>query len=436
MQERRRVADPYKSREGLVFHHLEANPPPSAKQILAHLDIVLYERAGCVTLLDGSEPSEEMVRFARGLAIRNAGRPRERLGESLPRLLEDFKARADGSTGAIPTPWLGLNELLRGGLWPGVFVFGGLTGTGKTQLCLQIARHAAELGVPVGLVSLELGPHDLAARMLADAAGVSWSDLMVGAANDEDITAVEKILPAISNLSIYPEYGRATGWSVKNLQEIASELLSHANPDSPRFATKAMVVIDFLQLVGDENGDANSDMRGRIARAAYAAREIARREDVAVVLVSSVAREQYAKLAGNKVVPHVRDDGTLTAPHELVGAGKECGEIEYAADAVLVTFPWPEGIPETTETGGEGCREVIVAIPKLRYGPPGWTSLRFNGSRFSEPDPDRRHLRSSIKRLRKDLLDSNARRGRGGTSTRRGNTEADDRHRTFFKGEG
>ena len=61
-------------------------------------------------------------------------------------------------------------------------------------------------------------------------------------------------------------------------------------------------------------------------------------------------------------------------PADLVGLGKESGEIEYAADGVLVL---------ARHAARPGGRVLVVA--KNRHGPLGRTELDWTGTAFVEP---------------------------------------------------
>jgi len=133
------------------------------------------------------------------------------------------------------------------------------------------------------------------------------------------------------------------------------------------------VVLDFLQLVSGEPGE---QIRERIQQAAYAARAAARDKDAAVLLVSGTARASYGTLQGDGEKPVWKGRAG-----DLVGLGKESGEVEYAADTVLalVSKPWPDGKPPPEGT------HVHLAVAKQRAGTSGWAELRFDGGRFTEP---------------------------------------------------
>ena len=65
----------------------------------------------------------------------------------------------------------------------------------------------------------------------------------------------------------------------------------------------------------------------------------------------------------------------------FIGLGNESGEIEYAADTLLVLTqePWEDNTPPR---GGTVCH---LALAKIRADVPSWVELRFDGRAFTEP---------------------------------------------------
>jgi hypothetical protein len=87
-----------------------------------------------------------------------------------------------------------------------------------------------------------------------------------------------------------------------------------------------------------------------------------------VLVLSSTARANYADLVNDPA----RD------PVDLVGLGKESGEIEYAADGVMVL-----------SRGADGGRSRVLVLAKNRHGPVGRAELQWNGHTFSSTDGPR-----------------------------------------------
>jgi replicative DNA helicase len=332
----------------------------------------------------------------------------------LEEALRRAQARRDGSESPIPLPWNDMLEQFGGGLWPGVHVLVGGTGTGKTAWALQVALHAVKNGHPVGYVGLELEDMQIALRLLAEEARVPWSALYLGRQDPPDaITKAHAVKAQLASLPFYVEMGRPGGWPISELGAFI-ERMRAAHPE-PRGAGSLpmLLILDFLQIVGDEttaDGRAMGlDLRERIGRAAYFARDAARRHNVAVVLISSTARANYSVLAsGSKddaglgvattmegtrrgEWTHVKpgeggvakdSEGrpivrrTVANPDVLVGLGKESGEIEYSADSVTVAVRSAEKI--------DGSSSFLFITAKGRATGPAWTELRFNGHRFAE----------------------------------------------------
>jgi len=319
------------------------------------------------------------------------GKPAEqlrRLGDVLDDAIRRAEARRTKEERPVSVPWPDLGEQLGGGLWPGLHVLVGGTGTGKSTMALQLALEAARQGTPVGYVGLELGELDVALRLLGEAAGVSWSRLYTGRATADEVSKAGARKDDLAGLPFYLELGRPNGWPAGEL-EVFAERMRREHPEAKPGALPMLIVLDFLQIVGDETREDGRTMglelRERIGRAAYFARDVSRRLNVAVLAVSSTARDKYGALGGDALdeiglwldkAGHPR----VSRPDALVGTGKESGELEYSADSVTVAVRGPKLV---TAEGTERC--VVLVTAKGRATGAGWCALRFvRGQRFAE----------------------------------------------------
>jgi len=313
----------------------------------------------------------------------------KRLGELLGPALERFKARAKGDEKPVPVPWPSLAERLGGGLWPGAHVLVGSTGTGKTQLQLQLALHAARAGVPVLYIGLELGELDTMARLIAlldeaKGAGVRFSDLMRGAVPEERFEALaEAAVLHLAELGFELETGDAHGWDYTKLVPAVRALRERYGLDSK---APVLVVLDYLQLVDSPKDARREELRERITRASYQAREAVRQHNAAVLMVSSTSRENERSLRqwgdgwpAEPVTVAAGKGTTELSCGSFIGIGKESGDIEYSAESLTVLARVGPGPGRTTR--------VRVGVPKTRYGASGrHTTLLFNGSRWLDDD--------------------------------------------------
>ncbi|MEK9808997.1 MAG: DnaB-like helicase C-terminal domain-containing protein [Candidatus Nanopelagicales bacterium] len=282
-----------------------------------------------------------------------------------------FERMRSGAVTAIPLPWEGLEQRLAGGglLEHSTTILVGGTGAGKTQFSLQMAMYAAQHGTAVLYVALEADPPELVARCHSVLNPDLYFSRIITGKQEPTSEAVETlrklpfhaIFPTPSLFNLEGEEGLRA--AVKGMCEMY--------PNQP-----ILCVVDFLQLVGPPKDGPRADIRERVSDVAYGARDMARdTPNLSMLLVSSTARDNLAHLA-----PGGRDGqgfGTGDA-YRFVAMGKETGDIENCATAVLVlgrTGPQkPEGTP------------MAVAIAKQRLGQTGWLQVVYDGRTFVESD--------------------------------------------------
>ncbi len=306
-------------------------------------------------------------------------------GAMLRPALERAKRRAAGVEKPILLPWRSIGEHFAGGFWTGVHFINAGTGTGKTQFSLQVTLNAAAAGVPVGYIGLELGDDEIAMRGLGLTALVPWSHLFTGKAGPTYLERAEGAIPKLEGLPIHPFFGDPLGFPVGRVLDIAKAMrATYPETDGPG-SRPLLLVLDFLQLVGDSPGE-RRDLRERVAHAAYQCRAIARDLGFAVLVISSIARDKYdlSALAQRAGLAYDEDpDGypikrRIRAPDVLIGVGKESGEIEFSADSLSVLW-------RVAETRNENGVDVVFATVKGRATSTTWSALHFSGFRFDEP---------------------------------------------------
>ncbi len=332
------------------------------------------------------------------VAEARAALAKERIGEILPDAIGHLRRRASGEDGPILLPnWPNLAAMLGGGFWPGLHILTGGTGTGKSQFALQVALQAALAGIPVRYVGLELDSLGLVARLLCmtagESAGTWWSSLYTGKwGKTPGVQHLERLVadggPMLAKLPLYlcTEQG-PHGWGYDQIGG-AAEQLRTAHPELPPTAP-VLFVLDFLQLLGGatpENGAPvrNEDTRERLSKAAYQAREVARKHNVVVLALSSTARTNYAALNGI-----VLDEMGWPKTHaaDLIGVGKESGDIEFASDSSLVLARATGEAKDDGNTYGADPGAMWIGAAKLRAGQSTWCRLVESQGWLSEGAP-------------------------------------------------
>jgi KaiC/GvpD/RAD55 family RecA-like ATPase len=328
------------------------------------------------------------------------------IGDALDQAMVRATRRATGLEVPIETPWPTINEVLGGGLWGGtmnVLVSG--TGAGKSQWSVQVVVHAAKNGIPCVYVALELSVPEMGARILGAQMDMRWSDIALGRFGNRlrpsdkearakalvDFKRGAKVAKAeLERLPVVIQQGQPHEWSAAHFAELVRtvrarwpEKVDEAGLSIPG-SQPILIVLDYLQLVG---GGGRDDLRAAISKVSYVLREAARRDNITVLVVSSTARENYDKLSGENA-----NDGKRAKtqkgppfgkgnPAAFVGLGKESGDIEYAADSVMLL-----GRRDYSEES-QSFDHLDFAIAKLRTGPGKWVRLKSNGTSFAEASP-------------------------------------------------
>ncbi len=282
--------------------------------------------------------------------------------------LGDLHAKRKGDYIFAHTGFNFLNRHM-GGEWKpkSLVVMVGGAGSGKTVLIVNSQKHMAkgypnkrtgELVQNASLfISLEMSKQDLILRMVADELNINNTDLLAGEfdkiALENDYESVDALIDAIerktAELQQLPMYFIDNG--KLSLAQIAYQIRKHVHKYNIR-----MAAIDYLQLVNHHpSGNDNSDL-GEIAEVL---KDIAKRENIAIVLLSQVNRSG-----------------------EGLDAIRDSGEVQAVADVVFQLIPDPDEYANTGMHSG-----VNIGWWKNRLGPANRkTPILLNGpyQRFEE----------------------------------------------------
>jgi len=206
-----------------------------------------------------------------------------------------------------------------------------------------------------------------------------WSRLYLGQGGPTELSELAtqhaEQLAELQKIPFHLDVCPPMGWSYDEIFSKARAMRDqYPATGKPR---PFLMVLDFLQLVSSPEGS-REELRERIGRAAYAGRAAARDLDAVVLMVSSTSRDNYAVLGGEGKQKLGQGNAA-----RLVGLGKESGEVEYAADSVLVLCRDLE--KEAKKVEGEEWSSLWVALAKARAARPDWAELWFNGGWFTEP---------------------------------------------------
>lgn len=227
-----------------------------------------------------------------------------------------------------------LDELIQGVEAGSQIVIGGVPGTGKTALALQIAWSMAEHGIPVSFLSCEMGQGAIGRRAVAQ------------------IGLIDSV--AIRRKEYTPEIARRIQDASDRLAtwDLWVPRIEHADPEGilrqarSEFGRSRVVVLDYIQLIkgsGERRDEIDSMSRG-FKLAAQAAGGLS-------IILSQLRRRSDE---------HVNRPPTM---HDL----KESGAIEADADLVLLLHC---AMKDGQYQSGR-VKQIQILLPKNRNGRAG-----------------------------------------------------------------
>ena len=216
---------------------------------------------------------------------------------------------------------------MSGGIYPGLYVLGALSGMGKTSYCLQLADQMAAAGQHVIYVTLEQSPAELVSKSLARIEYLTRHH--PARSETRRITALDIRLDRRHRQS--PEYLRAletyktqsadrlsllVGTFTTTIDTICDHVVAHIAATGQ----KPIVIVDYLQIIKPAPGAApgagkDTALRQQIDEHVQRLKLLSRDKALPVIVICSLNRTNYY------------------TPFD-VDSIKESGGIEYTADVV------------------------------------------------------------------------------------------------------
>lgn len=261
----------------------------------------------------------------------------------------------------VPTGFTDLDRMTSG-LQPGdLVIIAGRPSMGKTSLALNIAEHVAlDVGLPVGVFSMEMSGTQLVMRMLGSVGKLDQHKVRTGQLADEDWRRLTDAVGKLNEAPIHIDETAALN---------ALELRARARRLHRQYGKLGLIVVDYLQLMSaSAQGENRATEISEISRSLKA---LAKELRVPVVALSQLNRSLEQRPNKRPVMSDLR----------------ESGAIEQDADVILFIYRDEVYNPDSPE---KGKAEVIIG--KQRNGPIGTVTLVFQGeyTRFANfADPGR-----------------------------------------------
>lgn len=274
--------------------------------------------------------------------------------ESVAYSLQDFLDRVtQEKKGALPTGFNRLDKIIDGGLYPGLYLVGAISGLGKTSFALQIADNIATLQErDVLYIALEMAKDELIAKSL------SRLTYQYCEGNIRNAKTTRGILDGSKYSSFNPQEQELIKRAINTYEAIArhiyiKESVGETTTDDIRAELEKhyrikgkapVVIVDYLQILGPL--DTKATDKQNIDRAVTALKRMSRDFDTPVFVISSFNRANYKN---------------NDAPESF----KDSGNIEYSAD-VLMSMSYDEYAME--QTGEKLFKNQVKKLKDIKAG--------------------------------------------------------------------
>jgi replicative DNA helicase len=228
--------------------------------------------------------------------------------------LDKFLAEINKSKGAkiISTGFKGLDTVLGGGLFPGLYTIGAISSIGKTTLVLQIADNIAFNGDDVLYFSLEMSRNEIVRKSLSREMFLSEPSKAVTSRD---------IYRGRYDSTVFNQAFNRYGEISKNIAVIegsfelgVQQIKDKVKENIKIRGKKPVVIVDYFQILKPFNSHMSDKQANEYNISEL--KKISREFDIPVVAISSLNRTNYTSVVGFE-------------------SFKETGAIEYSSDVVI-----------------------------------------------------------------------------------------------------
>lgn len=298
------------------------------KKLKAHLQLIDFNEL--------SEKEDEETKHLREQAeekIKHLEKVKESkspVSDYLGDFIGDISERA--KTPPISTGFRGLDSILDGGLFEGLYCLGAVTSAGKSAIVMQIADQIAKTGQDVLIFALEMSRFELMARSISrhtyirakntQGGRIAWAKTARGITDGSRHNSYNEqeqkiITDAITDYSQYTDhiyiFEGIGNIGVKEIRERVEERIRESGE-------KPVVIIDYLQILAPT--DVRATDKQNTDKAILELKRISRDNKIPVIAISSLNRESYKKGSEHR--------GAVT-----LDSFKESGAVEYSCDVLL-----------------------------------------------------------------------------------------------------
>lgn len=255
-----------------------------------------------------------------------------------------------GQVSGIPTGFTDFDNMTDGLHGSEMTVIAARPSMGKTAFAMNIAENVAlDLGLPVGVFSLEMSDSQLVQRMIYSRSGISSQTVREGMMSERDFHRLSATSQKIAESRILID--DTAGLSIL-------ELRARARRWKKEKGIK-LIVIDYLQLLKSPSKRGQESRQIEISEISGGIKALSKELDIPILVLAQLNRNPEGRSGGKPRLSDLRESGSIEQDADTVGL---LTRSEYYADG-------------EDRDAVAGKAELIIA--KQRNGPVGEVPLTF-----------------------------------------------------------
>jgi len=267
---------------------------------------------------------------------------------------------------AEPGYRIGLGELM---ITKGVTVIGAAPGMGKSSLVVSVIKTLAiDQDVPVMFFSIEMSAEQIMTNLWANMFGYNTNALSIGDVDDEQISKIEASRYKFRKNIIIDDSSNIT-W------QYIEAVFKRFRKSVPM--NKMIVgLIDYLQIMSNTSDEAKENTETKMAIKCNKLANLAKQYNVGLIELSQLSREV----------------GKRNPPRPMISDLKESGAIEANAQQIWLLYRPDYYDKNAVDEKGDSLKGVCeINRAKNRYGPTGYTYVRFKAQYSQFLDREEKH---------------------------------------------
>ena len=259
-------------------------------------------------------------------------------------ILKTLQEAEKGTDFKFPENFEDINEVTGGFDKGDLIIIGGYPSNGKSSMCVDLTKgFCNEMGYSVLFITLEMSVQANMRRVLANTQKINTMRFRYGTLHKRDKEKIKAMIPIINNIW---EYNCVRAYTMPDVIRAMSEY----QPD--------IIIIDYLQNIADPE---NLSEYARLTKFTLQIQQMARRKDVATILLSQFHRPQ---------------EGKIREPRNNDFRGS--GSIEERAEMIFLLY-WERKLKMEclSRKDGDDPEYMIIDITKNKDGETGRVKMKF-----------------------------------------------------------